>query len=109
MMTVLVPMLVSYLLDPSEYRGSPPPWKVLHDHALQRLMHIGPLYPAQFRGVMQSSQDMRGRLESAVKAQQATSSLASSKKSAAAAAAMAMQNSQKPTIQLKTDFSNFTG
>lgn len=45
MLTLLVPILIKYLLEPTQMRNSSKYCMQLHDHALQWLMKIGPKYP----------------------------------------------------------------
>jgi hypothetical protein len=105
MLLLLVPILVSLLLETSELSGASKPVHHIHEHALHHLTCIGPQYPAQFRTIMQASPDLRSRLEAAVKAQQASAKFADrtllSQKSA--------NKEHKPSIKLKTNFGNFTG
>ena len=108
MLSLLVPVLVSYLVDTPRLSACTQYVRTLHDHALARLMKIGPQYPAQFRSVMAAAPDMRTRLEAAVKAQQALSGPAAMKHAIAMAKANGAKPA-KPTIKLKTDFSNFAG
>ncbi|KAL9692266.1 hypothetical protein quinque_000020, partial [Culex quinquefasciatus] len=70
MLTLLVPILINYLLEPDQFRTRPK------------------------------------QLESAIKRNQASSQMQAKNKSEAAARA-SVKEQQKPTIQLKTDFSNF--
>ena len=101
MLSLLVPILVSCLGDSPKDRFS----STLHGHALQRLNKIGPLYPAQFRTVMQNAPELRTCLEKALKTQASmkavTKTTVNNKTS--------VQQPVKPSIKLKTDFSNFTG
>ncbi|CAB1311701.1 unnamed protein product [Coregonus sp. 'balchen'] len=70
----------------------------LHEFALQNLMRIGPLYPAAFKTVIGAAPELKTRLESAVRANQASSK-------AKAAALLAQPTVQAaPTIKLKTSF-----
>ncbi|KAK3093785.1 hypothetical protein FSP39_020183 [Pinctada imbricata] len=100
----LLPILVSFLMDENVYKSASPATKTLHDEALQKLIKIGPLYPRQFRAIMPP---YRPRLEAAIKLNQTM------KAKSAQYAANAKANTQKaaqlnkPTITLKTDFSNF--
>ena len=105
-MSVLVPMLVSYLLDGEALKSAGKTSIHLHDHALQSLMKIGPQYPAHFRSVMQASPDLRAVLESAVKVQKERSSGSAGQDSSKANAA---SQPAKPSITLKTNFGNFKG
>ena len=106
-MSVLVPMLVSYLLDGGALKSAGKTSVQLHDHALQSLIKIGPQYPAHFRSVMQASPDLRAVLESAVKVQKERSSGLAGQDSSKANAASSQP--AKPSITLKTNFGNFTG
>ncbi|XP_052827932.1 HEAT repeat-containing protein 5B [Octopus bimaculoides] len=101
---VLVPILISYLLSDKILVSCSPASKLLHDHALQRLMKVGPLYPKDFRRAMSSAVDLKPRLEAAVKANQTSQKMAPNQQNMKLSA-----QPTKPTITLKTDFSNFTG
>jgi hypothetical protein len=70
----------------------------LHDFALQNLMRIGPLYPAAFKTVIGAAPELKTRLESAIRANQASSKA----REAARLAQPAVQAA--PTIKLKTSF-----
>lgn len=106
MLTLLVPILISYLLDAQQLKTSGKLCHQLHDQALQWLMKIGPKYPQEFKTLMSQSPDLRTKLESAVRInQQANNQKLKNDFQNNAKATIAQQ---KPTIQLKTDFSNFT-
>ncbi|EDO27447.1 predicted protein [Nematostella vectensis] len=94
---VLIPILISLLAS------GPPPSKhakTLHDHALQRLMKIGPQYPHPFKAIMTSAPELKQQLEAAIRASQASSKAkAPSTQPKAAPAA--------PSIKLRMDFSNY--
>lgn len=121
MLTLLVPILINYLDDPDkqqqpqQQRGgslsAKPTTKytnALNDHAIQWLMKIGPKYPQEFKTLMAQAPELRRKLEAAIKRSQLNASLQKSKSEAANAAARnSAAQQQKPTIQLKTDFSNF--
>jgi hypothetical protein len=100
-------MMVSYLLKPDALPSAPKVLRVLHDSALQRLVKFGAQFPAHFRSVMQSSSELKSRLEAAAKAQQGVAQSQQSGK--AAGLGSAPPTNVKPSIKLKTDFSNFTG
>ena len=109
-MSVLVPMLVSYLLDGEVLKSADRTSIKLHENALQSLMKIGPQYPAHFRNVMQSSPDLRAVLEGAVKVQKERgSSGGSAGRDGLKQAIAASSQPAKPSITLKTNFGNFTG
>ncbi|XP_072247373.1 HEAT repeat-containing protein 5B isoform X1 [Leuresthes tenuis] len=98
LLALLVPTLVSYLLDENAISSAPQVSKSLHDFALQNLMRIGPLYPAAFKIVIGAAPELKTRLESAIRANQASSK-------AKAAARQAQPTVQAaPTIKLKTSF-----
>ncbi|XP_010728169.2 HEAT repeat-containing protein 5B isoform X1 [Larimichthys crocea] len=98
LLALLVPTLVSYLLDENAISSAPQVSKALHDFALQNLMRIGPLYPAAFKIVIGAAPELKIRLESAIRANQASSR-------AKAAARQAQPTVQAaPTIKLKTSF-----
>ncbi|XP_077585849.1 HEAT repeat-containing protein 5B [Stigmatopora nigra] len=98
LVSLLVPMLISYLLDENAIPSASKVSKSLHDFALQNLMRIGPLYPAAFKMVIGAAPDLKSRLESAIRANQASSRA----KDAARQAQPSVQVA--PTIKLKTSF-----
>ncbi|KAM8859425.1 HEAT repeat-containing protein 5B isoform 1-T2 [Spinachia spinachia] len=98
LLALLVPTLVSYLLDENAIFSAPQVSIALHDFALQDLMRIGPLYPAAFKIVIGAAPELKVRLESAIRANQASSRA----KAAARLAQPAVQAG--PTIKLKTSF-----
>lgn len=104
LLALLVPMLISYLLEEKSLSSASKPSRTLHDEALQKIMKIGPLYQEQFRSVMGMAADLKPRLEAAVKINQAA--LAKAK---AQQVTKITDEPAKPTITLKTNFSNFTG
>lgn len=117
MLTILVPILVSYLLPAAQLQPTPANNKLriaLHEHSLQWLMKIGPRYPHEFKALMSEAPQLRIQLESAVRVSQQLGSqkgrhdAQNSVKANAAAAAAASSAPVKPIIQLKMDFSNFT-
>ncbi|XP_060895385.1 HEAT repeat-containing protein 5B isoform X1 [Labrus mixtus] len=98
LLALLVPTLVSYLLDENAISSAPHVSKGLHDFALQNLMRIGPLYPAAFKTVIGAAPELKIRLESAIRANQASSKAKAAARQAQPAAQAA------PTIKLKTSF-----
>lgn len=105
MLTLLVPILINYLLEPHLLKSSSKYRIQLHEQSLQWLMKIGPKYPQEFKSLMGQSPELRATLETAIRNNQ----IANNQKQK-----VEMQNSNKsnlnqpkPTIQLKTDFSNF--
>lgn len=98
LLALLVPTLIAYLLDENAISSAPQVSKGLHDFALQNLMRIGPLYPSAFKIVIGAAPELKTRLESAIRANQASSK-------AKAAARQAQPTVQAaPTIKLKTSF-----
>lgn len=101
LVALLLPILISFLLDENARISAPNPVKSLHEFGLQNLMRIGPQYPAIFQKLMGTSPAMKARLEGAVKGNQESFEA----KKAAGQSKCSGKNS--PSIQLKTDFSNF--
>nr|XP_019962463.1 PREDICTED: HEAT repeat-containing protein 5B isoform X3 [Paralichthys olivaceus] len=98
LLALLVPTLISYLLDDKAISSAPQTSRGLHEFALQNLMRIGPLYPAAFKIVIGAAPELKTRLESAIRANQASNK-------AKAAARQAQPTVQAaPTIKLKTSF-----
>ncbi|XP_050067874.1 HEAT repeat-containing protein 5B [Anopheles maculipalpis] len=117
MLTLLVPILINYLDDPEQLQQQQQQQRTtkskyvtaLNDHAIQWLMKIGLKYPQEFKTFMAQAPELRRKLEAAIKRNQMNATLQKSKSEAANAAARnSAAQQQKPTIQLKTDFSNFS-
>lgn len=104
MLTLLVPVLINYLAEPSKLRNLPKYQRQLHEQSLQWLMKIGPKYPQEFKSLMSQSPELRQKLEVAVRCQKDIAAMASRVQTAQA---RSLEKQQKPTIKLKTDFSNF--
>lgn len=98
LLALLVPTLISYLLDEKAISSAPQVSKGLHEFALQNLMRIGPLYPAAFKIVIGAAPELKIRLESAIRANQA------SNRAKAAARQTQPTVQAAPTIKLKTSF-----
>ncbi|XP_072425084.1 HEAT repeat-containing protein 5A isoform X1 [Chiloscyllium punctatum] len=101
LVVLLLPILISCLLDENALNTAPNPAKSLHEFALQNLMQIGPRYPSIFQTLMGTLPAMKARLESAVKGNQ------ESIKAKTAAGQSKCSEKTSPSIQLKTSFSNF--
>uniref|UniRef100_A0A8C3RXH9 HEAT repeat-containing protein 5B n=1 Tax=Chelydra serpentina TaxID=8475 RepID=A0A8C3RXH9_CHESE len=97
LLALLVPTLISYLLNENAFASAPTVLKDLHEFALQNLMRIGPLYPHAFKTVMGAAPELKIRLETAVRASQAS-------KAKAAARQPPPTIHSVPTIKLKTSF-----
>uniref|UniRef100_A0A8B9CJS9 HEAT repeat-containing protein 5B n=1 Tax=Anser brachyrhynchus TaxID=132585 RepID=A0A8B9CJS9_9AVES len=65
LLALLVPTLISYLLNENAFASASTVSKDLHEFALQNLMHIGPLYPHAFKTVMGAAPELKTRLETA--------------------------------------------
>ncbi|XP_076872255.1 HEAT repeat-containing protein 5B isoform X2 [Brachyhypopomus gauderio] len=98
LLALLVPTLISYLLDENAFSAASPASKGLHEFALQNLMRIGPLYPAAFKTVIGAAPELKTRLENAIRANQASS------KAKATARQAQPTVPATPTIKLKTSF-----
>ncbi|KAE8601585.1 hypothetical protein XENTR_v10013725 [Xenopus tropicalis] len=97
LLALLVPTLISYLLDVNTFSSASQPSKDLHEFALQDLMRIGPLYPQAFKTVIGAAPELKARLETAIRASQASKAKAASRQQAPV-----IQSA--PTIKLKTSF-----
>nr|XP_017026622.1 HEAT repeat-containing protein 5B isoform X1 [Drosophila kikkawai] len=104
MLTLLVPVLIGFLAEPSRLRTLPKYQKQLHDQALQWLLKIGPKHPQEFKALMGQTPELRQKLEAAIRSQQQSINIA---QKATEAQRNLLAKPQKPTIKLKTDFSNF--
>ncbi|XP_054832660.1 HEAT repeat-containing protein 5B isoform X1 [Eublepharis macularius] len=97
LLALLVPTLISYLLNENAFSSASMVSKELHEFALQDLTRIGPLYPHAFKTVMGAAPELKTRLETAVRASQAS-------KAKAAARQPPPTVHSTPTIKLKTSF-----
>ncbi|XP_043111042.1 HEAT repeat-containing protein 5B isoform X1 [Puntigrus tetrazona] len=98
LLALLVPTLISYLLEDTTFSTASSSSKGLHEFALQSLMHTGPLYPAAFKTVIGAAPELKTRLEAAIRSRQANSKA----KTAARQTQPTVQAA--PTIKLKTSF-----
>ncbi|EDW83833.1 uncharacterized protein Dwil_GK13824, isoform A [Drosophila willistoni] len=105
MLTLLVPVLIGFLADPTKWRTLPKYQRQLHEQSLQWLLKIGPKYPKEFKALMGQTPELRLKLETAIRNQQQSISIA--QKATEAQRTGILAKPQKPTIKLKTDFSNF--
>ncbi|XP_041070429.1 HEAT repeat-containing protein 5A isoform X2 [Carcharodon carcharias] len=101
LVVLLLPILISFLLDENALPSAANPAKSLHEFALQNLMRIGPQYPSIFQKLIGTSPAMKARLEGAVKGNQ------ESVKAKTAAGPSKCLGKTSPSIQLKTNFSHF--
>ncbi|XP_028677846.2 HEAT repeat-containing protein 5A isoform X2 [Erpetoichthys calabaricus] len=98
LVAILLPLLISFLLDENALVSSQSPARSLHEFALQNLMRIGPQHSAVFKNLMATSPAMKVRLEAAVKGNQ------ESIKAKNAARQLKPPGKHSPSIQLKTNF-----
>uniref|UniRef100_A0A3B4BPG2 HEAT repeat-containing protein 5A n=1 Tax=Pygocentrus nattereri TaxID=42514 RepID=A0A3B4BPG2_PYGNA len=96
LVTVLLPILVSFLLDENTLASAPAASRSLHESALRDLMRIGPQHSAVFKTLMASAPHMKARLEAAIKGNQESVS--------AKATPPQVSGKHIPSIQLKTNF-----
>ncbi|KPJ17934.1 HEAT repeat-containing protein 5B [Papilio machaon] len=101
LLRMLVPIVISYLRESGELVRAAPHERTLHDFALNWLMRVGPKYPQEFKTMMQQSPELRSKLEGAVKASQ------SARAGRTPPRPVFESRPARPTIQLKTDFSDF--
>ncbi|NXJ12272.1 HTR5A protein, partial [Odontophorus gujanensis] len=96
LVTCLLPILISFLLDENALGSATNTARNLHEFALQNLMQIGPQYSSVFKKLMASSPTMKARLESAVKGNQESIKVKTAK--------LAKNPGKSSSIQLKTNF-----
>ncbi|XP_052436456.1 HEAT repeat-containing protein 5A isoform X1 [Carassius gibelio] len=96
LVAVLLPILISLLLDENALASAPAASRSLHESALRDLMRIGPQHSAVFKALMASAPHMKARLEAAVKGNQES---VNSK-----AQAPRVNSKNTPSIQLKINF-----
>uniref|UniRef100_A0A8C2G574 HEAT repeat-containing protein 5A n=1 Tax=Cyprinus carpio TaxID=7962 RepID=A0A8C2G574_CYPCA len=96
LVAVLLPILISLLLDENALASAPAASRSLHEFALGDLMRIGPQHSAVFRALMASAPHMKARLEAAVKGNQ------ESMNTKAQTTRVISKNT--PSIQLKINF-----
>lgn len=100
LVAILLPLLISFLLDENALGSAPAASRSLHEVALKDLMRLGPQHSAVFRSLIASSPHLKSRLEAAVKGNQ--QSLNAKASSANAAGRSGAKSS--PSITLKTNF-----
>uniref|UniRef100_A0A673BU21 HEAT repeat-containing protein 5A n=1 Tax=Sphaeramia orbicularis TaxID=375764 RepID=A0A673BU21_9TELE len=101
LITVLLPLLISFLLDENALGSAPAASRSLHEAALKDLMRLGPQHSAVFRSLVSSSPHLKSRLEAAVKGNQESLNAKSGP-----AHPSSRQGAAKvsPSITLKTNF-----
>ncbi|XP_051502390.1 HEAT repeat-containing protein 5A isoform X1 [Myxocyprinus asiaticus] len=96
LVAMLLPILISLLLDENALASAPAASRSLHESALRDLMRIGPQHSAVFKSLMASAPHMKARLEAAVKGNQES---VNTKTPAAR-----VISKSTPSIQLKINF-----
>nr|XP_055377450.1 HEAT repeat-containing protein 5B isoform X2 [Condylostylus longicornis] len=111
MLTLLVPVLINFLSDPTKLKTLSKPIRQLHDQSLGWLMKIGPKYPQQFKSLIGQTPELRIKLETAIRHNQQFTTNLNNRNNNDGQNSGTRQPSNlqlKPTIKLKTDFSNFS-
>jgi len=103
MLNLLIPLLISLLVDADKLRSIPNGQSIVHANALERLKLMGPKYPSEFKTIIASQPQLKKALESALKASQE----AGKNVKASSSAGSFVKQPAQPTIKLKMDFSNF--
>jgi HEAT repeat-containing protein 5 len=124
MLTLLVPILISFLLETNQQKTSTKFCMQLHEQSLQWLMKVGPKYPQvcsvtsiinfsikinvsfqqEFKTLMGQAPELRNKLESAVRNQQQAATLQKTAMETAENENKTVVQSQQPSIKLKTKF-----
>lgn len=100
LVSLLLPLLVSFLLDENALGSAPSPSRSLHEAALKNLMRLGPQHPTVFRTVISSCPELKSRLEAAVRRNQETPG----SKPGSGASSEGHGGAKGPSIRLKTNF-----
>lgn len=98
---IYIPILVNLLLDETKDKNANNSTKLQHEMALAKLTRIGGVYPADFKRLLSSNENLKQRVEAAVIHNQAV------QRAKLQASQPRPQAVCQPSIQLKTDFSNF--
>nr|XP_020510294.1 HEAT repeat-containing protein 5A isoform X2 [Labrus bergylta] len=98
LVAVLLPLLISFLLDENALGSAPAASRSLHEAALKDLMRLGPQHSAVFRSLISSSPHLKSRLEAAVKGNQESLNAKAGSTNPRSAA------KSSPSITLKTNF-----
>uniref|UniRef100_A0A671S2N2 HEAT repeat-containing protein 5A n=1 Tax=Sinocyclocheilus anshuiensis TaxID=1608454 RepID=A0A671S2N2_9TELE len=96
LVAVLLPILISLLLDENALTSAPAASRSLHESALGDLMRIGPQHSAVFKALMASAPHMKARLEAAIKGNQESMNTK--------AQTTRVNSKNTPSIQLKINF-----
>ncbi|XP_041668818.1 HEAT repeat-containing protein 5A isoform X3 [Cheilinus undulatus] len=98
LVAIMLPLLISFLLDENALGSAPAASRSLHEAALKDLMRLGPQHSAVFRSLISSSPHLKSRLEAAVKGNQ------ESLNAKATSANPRRATKSSPSITLKTNF-----
>ncbi|KAM9355893.1 HEAT repeat-containing protein 5A isoform 2-T2 [Pholidichthys leucotaenia] len=100
LVAILLPLLISFLLDENTLGSAPAASRSLHEAALKDLMRLGPQHSAVFRSLITSSPHLKSRLEAAIKgSQQSVNPKGSNTNPTTRSTAKS-----SPSITLKTNF-----
>ncbi|CAF1153890.1 unnamed protein product [Adineta ricciae] len=115
--SLIIPIFINFLPDPA---SSSSPVKLTNTNArltsyvIDRVQSLFPIYPNEFRLILQSLPDLRTRLETAIRRQQQLKQLQQQQKdekesSYSSKSYLSSMNSpsQAPSLPLRLDFSNF--
>lgn len=97
LVAILLPILISFLLDENALGSAPAASRSLHESALRDLMRLGPQHSSVFKALMTASPHMKARLEAAVKGNQESLN-------AKASSTTTTPSKTSPSITLKTNF-----
>ena len=103
MLNLLIPLLISLLVDTNKSSSLSTGQRLVHAHALERLKLMGPKYPTEFKAIIASNPQFKKTLESALKSSQEVGKTNPTTSSAGSYVKQPVQ----PSIKLKMDFSNF--
>ena len=101
MLNLLIPLLISLLVNTEKSSFLSNGQRLVRAHALERLKLMGPKYPAEFKSIIASNPQFKKTLESALKSSQEVGKIGQSTSSTN------VKQPAQPTIKLKMDFSNF--
>jgi hypothetical protein len=107
LLSVYIPILISFLYEDSHLLHVKSARSLLHTEVLQRLLLVGKAYPNEFRTIVGQVPQFKLRLETAIRNQHQKPNK-SSTASGTTTKQDPVRSESVPSIQLKTDFSNFT-
>ncbi|XP_046389044.1 HEAT repeat-containing protein 5B [Ischnura elegans] len=105
---LLIPSLITCLLEGVAFKEANHCRRLLHEQCLKHLMRIGPQYPQEFKSFMSFRGDLRQKLEAAIRSKPSSKGGDSGIGKESLTHSNTQSLPSRPTIQLKTDFSNFT-